>query len=327
MEHQDPGISWLLASSHATVRYLTLTCLLDLSEQDSEVQAARSEIISDPWVQALFSGQGADGAFYRPDGSSIHPYTKWMGAHWRLVSLVELGIPAGEPRAVAALEAELDWLTGKEHRSRIPVIDGRTRRCTSQEGNAVAVCCRLGMAGDARVKFLVESLVSWQWPDGGWNCDKRPEASHSSFHESLIPLWGLIEYQKVKCSPEVMDTIKRAAEFFLRHHLFRSERSGGVIHPEMLELHYPPYWHYDILQALLVFSRLGPLKDERLDEVLDILQARRRPDGTWRASRHYWHPPGGSLYQDPVDWGRRGPNAMLTLNALRVLISAGRTTT
>ena len=324
MDRQVPAVTWLLSSEHATVRYLTLTQLLDLPEGDPEVQASRTEILADPWIEALYSGQGSDGGFTQPDGSSIHAYSKWTGAHWRLVSLVELGIPAGEPRAVAALEPELDWLTGKTHRSRIPVINGRTRRCTSQEGNAVAACCRLGLAGDPRVRFLVESLVSWQWPDGGWNCDKRPQANHSSFHESLIPLWGLIEYQHATGSPDVVNTIERATDFFLKHRLFRSERSGEMIHPEMIELHYPPYWHYDILQALLVLSRIDLLKDERCSEALDILQAKRHPDGTWRASRHYWRPPGGSLYQDPVDWGRRGPNLMITLNALRVLKSAGR---
>jgi hypothetical protein len=30
----------------------------------------------------------------------------------------------------------------------VQVIDGLTRRCASQEGNALAVACRLGMAGD-----------------------------------------------------------------------------------------------------------------------------------------------------------------------------------
>jgi hypothetical protein len=69
---------------------------------------------------------------------------------------------------------------------------------------------------------------------------------------------------------------------------------------------------------------MNMLGDERTSESLDQLQARIHPDGTWRAGRHYWRPSGGKLYQEPVDWGRRGPNAMITLNALRVLKAAGR---
>jgi hypothetical protein len=64
------------------------------------------------------------------------------------VSLVELAAPAGEPRLQAAASTVLDWLTSRSHRRGVQVIDGLTRRCASQEGNALAVACRLGMAGD-----------------------------------------------------------------------------------------------------------------------------------------------------------------------------------
>ena len=50
------------------------------------------------------------------------------------------------------------------------------------------------MAGDPRVQLLARSLVEWQWPDGGWNCDKKATGRRSSFNESLPPMWGLHEY-------------------------------------------------------------------------------------------------------------------------------------
>jgi len=111
--------------------------------------------------------------------------------HWRLVSLVELGVPAGEPRALAAAEQVLGWWVRPERLRAVPVIDGLARRCASQEGNALAVCCRLGLAEDERVRLLADSLLSWQWPDGGWNCDLMASGRRSSFHESLAPAWGL----------------------------------------------------------------------------------------------------------------------------------------
>jgi hypothetical protein len=48
-----------------------------------------------------------------------------------------------------------------------------------------------------------------------------------------------------------------AAKLILEHRLFRSLATGDVINRSWLALHYPPYWHYDILQALLVLSRMG----------------------------------------------------------------------
>lgn len=77
--------------------------------------------------------------------------------------------------------------------------------------------------------------------------------------------------------------------------------------------------------GLLLLSRVVGLTDPRVNEALDILESKRRPDGTWRAGGSYWKPPGRTVTGvDVVDWGRSGPNQMTTLNALRVLRAAGR---
>ena len=62
-----------------------------------------------------------------------------------------------------------------------------------------------------------------------------------------------------------------------------------------------------------------------MNEALDIVEAKRHPNGTWHAEGFYWQPIGKRTSNvDVVNWGRRGPNEMVTLNALRVLKSAGR---
>lgn len=315
----EPCLDWLLSCPEPAVRRLTCIDLLNCNENDPRVVDASALLLEGEWIKALFADQESDGGF------GVHPYQKWMGAHWRLISLVELGIPAGEPRALAAAEQVLGWLGSPEHRNRIQVIDGRTRRCASQEGNALAVCSRLGLADDPRVQRLAESLIAWQWHDGGWNCDRRPEASHSSFYESLAPMWGLIEYHRATGNVPALAAARQTAELMLAHHLFRSHRSGEVINQSWLKLHYPLYWHVDFLQQLLVLSRLGPLSDPRLDDALDLLEKRRLGNGCWRAGEYYWKRIGGKqLYSEAVDWGRGGPSYMITLNALRVLNAAGR---
>jgi len=308
-----PAVDWLLGSSEPAVRYLTRRDVLG-----EDVEPDDEEILAGPKVRALLSGQRPDGGF------GGHPYKKWTGAHWRLVSLVELGVPAGTPQALAAAETVLGWLTGEGHRRGIKVIDGLTRRCGSQEGNALAVCSRLGLAEDQRVEQLASSLAEWQWPDGGWNCDKKATGRRSSFHESLPPAWGLYQYSRATGAAWAADAAHRTADLFLEHRLFRSLRTGEVINKTWLVLHYPPYWHYDILQALLVLGRLGRLDDERAGDALDVLLQRRRPDGRWQAGGRWWKPPDSMTYPEVVDWGGRGPNEMITLNALRVLRMANR---
>ena len=233
-------------------------------------------------------------------------------------------MPAGHPPALAAVDTVLAWLTGDKHRKGVKVIGGLARPCASQEGNALAVCCRLGLADDPRVELLARSLVEWQWPDGGWNCDRKASGRRSSFHESLLPIWGLHEYASATGARWAEEAARRAAELFLSHRLFRSLRTGEVIQRRWLALHYPPYWHYDVLQALLVLGRLGKLDDERVHDALAHLLRLRRPDGCWEPGGCWWSPPGSARKPEVVDWGRRGPNELITLNALRILRMAGR---
>jgi len=319
MDPQDPTIRWLLEPRDPAIRYVTLTDLLGEPSESRIVRTARSRILQDPRVRALLHGQRPDGGF------GVHPYQKWTGAHWRLVSLVELGLPPRHAAGRKAAGQVLAWLLGSAHRSAIRTIEGRVRRCASQEGNALAVCSRLGMAEDSRVETLARSLLEWQWPDGGWNCDKIPSADHSSFHETLAPTWGLLEYYRATEDRDVLVGAERARELFLRHRMFRSERTGEVVNPAWLRFHYPPYWHYDVLQGLLILSRLGPLTEPRLREALRLVSEKRRADGTWVVHDVYFRPPGRKgTGVEVVDWGRGGPSKLVTLNALRVLRAAGK---
>ena len=307
------AVDWLLDSDEPGIVGQAKRDLLDVADPPE-----LGHVLEGPKVRTLLAGQQPDGGF------GGHPYKKWGGAHWRLVSLVELGVPAGEPRCVTATAPVLAWLTGDGHRTRIPVIDGLTRRCGSQEGNALAVCCRLGMAGDPRVRLLAESLVEWQWPDGGWNCDKRATGYRSSFNESLPPMWGLHEYWAATGEAAARDASLRTAELFLEHGIFRALATGEPIRPSFVELHSPPFWHYDFLQALVVLARMGLAGDGRAAGALDLLEQKRLPDGRWRAGGRWWKAPGSKGSNvEAVDWGS-GANELLTLHALRVLRAAGR---
>ena len=337
MEDNDNSVvEWLLNSEDPSIRYLTLVDILDKPEDSSEVEKTRRLISRGSKVRILLDGQQADGGF------GVHPYQKWTGAHWRLVSLVELGISRGHLPSVRATDLVLKWLLGEAHVHNVPQINGLYRRCASQEGNALAVCSRLGLAKDPRVRRLAESLIEWQWPDGGWNCDRREEASHSSFNESLSTLWGLVEYYRATGEKSVAESVDRASEFFLKHRIFRSCRTGEVRQPETFhskvyrsihsftDLHYPLYWHYDILQALTILHRAGKLGDPRTQEAIDLVESKSGDDGRWRPEGYYWSIRRKTRTKidvsnvEIVDWGRRGPNEFITLNAVRVLKAAGR---
>jgi hypothetical protein len=240
-------------------------------------------------IAGLLAGQRADGGF------GVHPYSKWRGAHWRLVSLVELGAPRNSLAARAAAKTVLDWIAAP---SEPVMIKGRERRHASMEGNALATCCRLGMARDRRVRSLVDVLLRAQWPDGGWNCDRDPGAHSSSFHESLAPTWGLVEYHRATKDADALAAAERCGELLLEHQLFRATRTGRVIDSEWLHIHWPHYWHYDFFHGLRVLAMLGRIGDRRAADARQLLLDRRRPDGTWHADgRRYWR-----RATEAVDW-------------------------
>jgi hypothetical protein len=89
----------------------------------------------------------------------------------------------------------------------------------------------------------------------------------------------LHEYSQATGDPAARDAAGRAAELFLAHRLFRRLADGQVINRAWLAPRYPPYWHYDILQPLLVLSRMGMAADPRAGDALDELERRRLPDG------------------------------------------------
>jgi hypothetical protein len=181
------------------------------------------------------------------------------------------------------------------------------------------------LADDPRVELLAESLVAWQWPDGGWNCDRRATGRRSSFNESLAPMWGLYEFFHATGDATAWDAARRTAELFLEHHLFRSLKTRDVIKTGWLVPRWPPYWHYEAPHALLILSRMGLVGDARASEAIDSLLSRRREDGTWHAGPRWWRPPGrADSNVEVVDWGPTVPHQMVTLNALRILAAAGR---
>ncbi len=313
------AVSRLVNSSDPSVRYLALTEVLRKPATDLQVAGARRAIPRGHKVRRLLAHQKRDGGF------GVHPYIKWTGGFWRLVALAELAMPPGDRRVRALADHVLRWLEGERRVSGPEEIEGRVRAHATQDGYALAALSVLGLAKLSRVKRLAERIIEWQWPDGGWNCDRYPDSSHSSFHETHGPLWGLAEYHRVTRDPNALRAAGKAAEFVLRHRVFRAEGSGGVINEGWLRLRFPPYWHYDVLQGLWVLSRVGKLGDPRTKEALNFLLKKRRADGMWRTDGYHWKPLGSKGSNvEVVDWGRRGPSEWVTLRALRVLRSAGR---
>ncbi len=134
--------------------------------------------------------------------------------------------------------------------------------------------------------------------------------------------------QKYSGDTRAKNACEHAAEIFLKRNLFLRQSDGKIMDRRFVELHYPCYWHYDILFALKVMSEAGFISDPRCQAALDLLESRRLPDGGFPADATYYHltRPEVSNYS-PVNWGgvsKKKANPFVTVEALAVLRAAGR---
>lgn len=281
----------------------------------------------------LLAGRAGDGRIITaPQRGQTNPYQKWMGPHWTLYQLAEAGYPPGDRSLLPLRDQFHEYLLADKHlcppqTTIIPGQENRVRRCAGQEGYAVWYALKLGLA-DRRTDELVARLLHWQWPDGGWNCDIRPAARISSFHETLIPLRALALYAVRRRDTRARAAANRAAEVFLSRRLLWRRCDGKMMNPQFALIHYPHFYHYNLLFALQVMAEAGFIRDPRCRDALDLLAAKRLPDGGFPLEVKRWRLATTITSNGTrADWGasgRRRSNPFVTRAVLAILRAAGR---
>ncbi|MCI4353728.1 MAG: hypothetical protein L3K14_10190 [Thermoplasmata archaeon] len=335
--HRERLIRSLLRSTEPAIRWKVHVQVLGESRDLPRIRRLEEEVRRSPRVRALLTHRNAP---YRT-GTNRSVYYKWQGIHWLLGALSEIGYPRGDESLKPLIDRSLEvWLrpsyfrtftpaTDSEigRRVGLPVIEGRVRHCASMQGYALRYVSALGWP-DARCRRLAGLLQDWQWPDGGWNCDVDPAADTSSFMETLLPLRGLGAYADVSGDRQAIRAARAAAEVFLERRLFRRRSDGKVIKPDFVRLHYPLYWHYDVLGGLKGMAEVGLIQDPRCAEALDWLESKEIPERGWPAEARYYRVSRNfESSSEFMGWGPTGkniPNEWVTTDALLVLSAAGR---
>ena len=319
-------IARLLASEEPAIRYKTRVNVLGEDPASGPIRKLREENRGCPRVAALLSERNDKGLIPH------NPYSKWCGAHWVLSILADIGYPAGDKALGPLAEHVLDCWLSPLHIQGVRVLDGRPRRCASQESNALYSLLTLGLGESERLDQLAENLIGWQWPDGGWNCDRDPKAAKSSFHETTIGVRALALHGRLRKNKASLEAARRAAEIFLKRRMFRRLSDGAVMNAKFMSLHYPTYWHYDLLFGLKVMAEAGLIGDERCQEAIEVLKSKRLSDGGFPAEAKFYstadertssgRPHTGT---SRVTWGgisKRKMNEWVTVDALYVLKAA-----
>lgn len=296
-------ISWLLKGD-VSIQHQVWRDLLN-----EEKPLLRKKIAKGEWASRLLGFRKPGGywgkSFYQP---------KWTSTHYTLLDLRNLNLSADNK---AVRQTLIKILNSEKDKDGGIYPIGINRRCdVCVNGMFLNYACYFG-AKENDLKSIVDFLLEEKMKDGGFNCDSNGKgAVHSSLHTTLSMLEGILEYE---CNGytyrlnELKLAQQSAHEFILMHKLFRSDKTGKIIHQDFLKFHYPCRWRYDVLRALDYFQLAAIEYDKRMDDAINLVLKKRTKDGLWNLASKY----PGQTYFDMEYAGK--PSRWNTLRALRVL--------
>jgi hypothetical protein len=311
-------LQWLLSEDQPSVRYRTLTELLDRPPDDPEVPEAQRAILVRGWASRMLAARDAGGWWENPQ-SLYRP--KYLATNWRLLTLAELGVTREVPEIRASCELWMKKFATTEGGLGGNSV-GTAHHCAA--GNQARALIRMGYEEDPRVRRTMEWLVESAHPKGGWSC-----FSSGRNLDSWEGLSAFAVYPRTKWTAAMNRVVDAGVEFFLERELHRQ----GTKYAPWFRFHDPVHYYYDLLVGLEVVTALGVTDDPRLRFALSVLQKRRRSDGRWNLDAV--HPDvEGSMAEwlrahpkdrpTPLAFERVGrPSKMVTLRALRVLKRVG----
>ncbi len=342
-------LAWLLEPEDSSVRYFTLVDLLGRPPGDPEVAEARARIMDTGPVPKILAGQKPEGHWGKAEDFYIR--AKYRGTVWQIITLAALGADGRDSRVRAAAEFILahsqDRASGGfAFRGLAPECgmgggtpippDGGTcggpgsgpggdPACVIPclTGNMVWSLIRFGYLADFRVERGVDWITRYQrFDDGdgprprGWPYDLSEACwgRHTCHMGVVKTLKALAEIPPAERSAPARETIERAAEYLLHHHVYRrSHDLSQVSKTEWLDFGFPLMWNTDALEILGLLSRLGYGTDERLAAALNLVLSKRGADGRWLLETTF-------NGRTRVRIERQGePSKWVTLQALRVL--------
>src|SRR5580698_1437939 len=276
-------LKWLLDSDPA-IRWQVMRDLTD--EAPDAIAAERSRVATEGWGAQLLASQSPAGNW----GGSPRGWRNDLPKEDRgllitlysLAVLKDLGLDPASKQARKMIDRVDKRLTFKWHDNR-PFLHGETEPCIN--GRILGLGSYFKEPNDA----LASQLLGEQLEDGGWNCEawpflspKRPPSLRSSFHTTICVLEGLLDYERAgRKSAAVTKARKRAENYLLERHMFRSLRTGEVINKRWLRFSFPTFWHYDVLRGLDYLRNAGIKPDSRVREAVDVVIQRRHQNGRW----------------------------------------------
>jgi len=316
---------WLLGKDNPSVRYFTLTGILEKRKKEPQVQKVKGEIMQTGVVPKILANQRKEGCWEAPERF----YTaKYKGTVWQLIILAELGVDENDERTKKACEFILQYSQDPESggfslwRSAKTVGGRPSGVIPCLTGNMVWSLIRFGYLDDPRVKRGIAWITAYQRFDDG--VERKPKdwpyerweacwGKHSCHMGVVKTLKALAEIPVEKRSSKVKNTIAEGVEYLFKHHIYkRSHDLQRVSKPKWLRFGFPLMYQTDVLEILGILTSLG-YKDKRLQEAVDLVVSKQDEQGRWVLESTF-----NGRFQTNIEQKGK-PSKWITLRALTIL--------
>jgi hypothetical protein len=323
----DKTIQWLLECDEPWTRYRTRVDLLGQPETDSEVRAARAEMLAHPQIRQLMAEAAAwPGPPLKRHNDASHPL-------YKLSTLADFGALArdrGTGSPAGSLAATLKTILAHQSPQgafqtlvNISAAHGGTGEdiwtwMACDAPTLLHVLLAMGKGDEGRVKKALAHLTSLV-EDNGWRCAAAPEIKFRGPGRKAdpCPIANVYALKALAQAPDARDgpAAHTGAEMLLSHW----ERQKGNkyylfgIGTDFRKLKYPFVW-YDLLHVADVLSRFTFVRaDARFRAMVKAITAQADAQGRYTA---------GSMYQAWKGWSfadKKQPSPWLTCMALRII--------
>lgn len=321
---EDPT-NWLLEENNPSVRYFTLKDILDRADDDNEVKFAKRELMQTGIVPNMLQRQRE--IQYLQAYPRFYTY-KYKGLVWSLITLAELGA-----EATPQIKEQCEYLLensqvrqdgGFSQNTAVKTGGGRiTEVIPCLTGNMVWSLIHFGYLDDPRLQKAIEWITRFmRFNDGVADDPQVPPYDHYEMcwgnhtcHMGVVKtLKGLSAVPIERRTKEINDTILKATEFVLIHQIYkRSHNLNRKSKPGWLKFGFPLMYQTDVLEILDVLTGLG-IKDNRMDDAINIVIAKQDDMGRWKAENTY----NSERLLIPIDQ-KDEQSKWITLRAMRIL--------
>jgi hypothetical protein len=290
----DP-LPWLLEPEPPSIRYWTLTDILDRPAADADVLETQIAIAQHPLVKELFAVQHPEG-YWGDDETK--PYTA-EGAATVLTILHMLGVTPDE-RTTAGCHSFLRFC---QHESGGFSLTKRQRSgiFPCYTGQPLCFLVYFGLGNDPHVQSAFAFLIEDMSTEDALDCGRYQH--QNCLWGAIAALNGLAVLPDDMRSSQSEGVVQRLANTLLdADYDFEGE------HKRWLTFSVPRAW--DLLSALRVLAAHGYTQDRRFAPLLERVLARQDERGRWLC---------GSVSRTWPLEKRNRPSKWITLDALRVL--------